>query len=270
MAIITISKQIGSLGNEIAKELADKLGYDRIEKSQIGAVLSEHGFSATDVDKYDEKNPSLLQHLSIQKKMFEHLIRAAVYEFASRGNVVIVGRGSQVILKDIPGTLHIRVIAPYETRVNRLMEQKGNGKKNVQWVIQQSDYNSSGYIHTYFQADWDDSELYDMVLNTRTMTLNNCVQMIMSTVGSEAFKKNAQMTEKLIDLALTHKAKAAILEVAELGKPDLVVQNKIAHLAESGMPPEVKEACEKAILKIKGITKFTYGDGATTEQQSDA
>jgi cytidylate kinase len=265
MAIITISKQIGSLGNEIARELADKLGYDRIEKSQIGAVLSEHGFSASDVDNYDEKNPSLLQHLSIQKNMFEYLIRAAVYEFAAKGNVVIVGRGSQVILKDIPGILHIRVIAPYATRVSRLMEQKGNEKKNVQWVIQQSDYNSSGYIHTYFHADWDDSELYDMVLNTRTMTLNNCVQMIMCTVCSEEFKKSAQMTEELIDLALTQKAKAVMLEVAGLEKPDLVVQNGIACLSGSGMLPEVKEACEKAILKIKGIIKLTCGNGAPAE-----
>ena len=178
MAIITISRQIGSLGDEIAREIADKLGYERIEKAQIGAVLSEHGFSSADLEKYDEKNPSLLQHLSIRKKIFDHLIRAAVCEFAAKENVVIVGRGAQVILQDLPGTLHVRVIAPYPTRVKRLMKQKGKDEKIARGDIRVSDRNSSGYIHAYFNADWDDSELYDLVLNTRTMTLNNCVEMI--------------------------------------------------------------------------------------------
>ncbi len=256
MAIITISRQTGSLGDEVAKALADQLGYERVEKSQIAAVLSEHGFSASDVDKYDEKNPSLLQHLSMQKKIFEHLIRAAVYEFAAKEHVVIVGRGAQVILKGVPGTLHVRVIAPYARRVDRLVEQKGNDLQNAQWAIRQSDRNSSGYIHTYFNADWDDSELYDLVLNTRTMTPETCVELVMCTVRSDEFRNSAQVTEELIDLALTEKAKALMLEVDGLEKPDLIVQNGIAYLPESGMPPEVREACETAISKVKGIRKI--------------
>ncbi len=256
MAIITISRQIGSLGDEIARDIADELGYERIDKAQIGAVLAEHGFSQAEVDKYDEKNPSLLQHLSIRKKIFDHLIRAAVYEFATRENVLIVGRGAQVILKDIPGTLHVRVIAPYPTRVKRLMEQKDNDEKIAQGDIRKSDRNSSGYIHAYFNADWADSELYDLVLNTRTLTLNNCVEMIKCTICSDEFSRSIQVTEKLIDLALTEKAKAVMREVDGLEKPELVVKNRIAYLADLGMALEVKEACEKAISNIKGIKEI--------------
>ncbi len=256
MAIITISRQIGSLGDEIAREIADKLGYERVEKAQIGAVLAEHGFSSADLDKYDEKNPSLLQHLSIRKKIFDHLIRAAVYEFAARGNLVIVGRGAQVILKDIPGTLHLRVIAPYATRVKRLMEQKENDENIAQADIRKSDRNSSGYIHAYFNADWADSELYDLVLNTRNLTLNNCVEMIKCTICSAEFSRSLQVTEKLFDLALTEKAKAVMREVDGLEKPELVVQNRIAYLTDQGMALEVKEACEKAISNIKGIKEI--------------
>lgn len=256
MAIVTISRQIGSLGDEIAKVSADRLGYERIEKSHIAAVLSEYGFSASDIDKYDETNPTLLQHLSRQKKLFEHLIQAAMYEFAATDNVVLVGRGAQVILRDIPGTLHIRVIAPYKARVSRLMEQKGCERKHAQRDIQLSDRNSSGYIHTYFNADWDDSELYDLILNTRSMRLNTCVDLVVSAVCSDECEKGAQVAEKLIDLSLTQRAKTVMLEIDGLEKPDLVVQNRIAYLSGSGMPPELKESCEKAILSIKGIDKI--------------
>ena len=256
MAIVTISRQIGSLGDEIARSAADKLGYEQINKSQIGEILLKHGFSGSDLDKYDEKNPSLLQHLSAQKNIFGHLIQAAVYELAAKGNVLIVGRGAQVILKDIPGTLHVRIIAPYATRVKRLMEHKGNKMKNTQWVIQQSDRNSSGYIHTYFNANWDDSELYDLVLNTRTMAPNTCVKMIMRAVGTDEFRASSRVTEKMIDLALTQKVKAALLEVDGVDETDLVVENGIVCFSGSGIPPEAQEAFERAISNIKGIKKI--------------
>ena len=93
MAIITISRQTGSLGDEIAQAVAEKLGYEYIEKSQISKVLSGLGFSLTDIDKYDEKKPSIWQSLTMQKELLTSLFRAAAYELASRDNVVIVGRG---------------------------------------------------------------------------------------------------------------------------------------------------------------------------------
>jgi cytidylate kinase len=255
MAIISISRQIGSLGDEIAKLAADQLGYELIEKSQISEILAKHGFSASDVDKYDEKKPSLLQTLSIQKKIFAHLIRTAVYELAAKENVMIVGRGAQVILKDIPGTLHVRVIAPYAARVGRLMEQMGYENKKAQWLIRQSDRDSSGYIRTYFDASWDDSDLYDLVINTRTMTMSSGVEMILSAVGTDEFRKSPQVSEKLIDLALTQKVKAVLLEVAGVEVVNLEVQKGAVNMIGSAISIEAKEECEKAISNIRGIAE---------------
>ena len=84
MAIITISRQAGSLGDEIAREAAQTLGYEYIEKVQISEILSRLGFSLSEIDKYDEKKPSVWQTLSAQKDLFANYIKAAVYELASR------------------------------------------------------------------------------------------------------------------------------------------------------------------------------------------
>jgi len=254
MAIITISRQIGSLGDETAKSATDKLGYELIEKTQISEVLSKHGFSASDVDKYDEKKPSIWQTLSKQKNKFAHLIRTAVYELAAKENVVIVGRGAQVILKDIPGTLHVRVIAPFAIRVSRLMEQMGYNEENAQRLIRQSDRDSSGYISTYFNANWDDSNLYDLVINTQTMTLNTGVEMIACAVGTDEFKKSPHVSENLSNLALAQKVKAVLLELTGVDVVDLDVQKGAVNLLGSAMSLAAKEECEKAISNIEGIT----------------
>ena len=143
MAIITISRQIGSFGDKIAKAAADALGYQYIEKKQLSGVLSTCGLPLTDIDKYDEKKPSLWQALSRQKELFAQCIRAAICELAAQNNVVIVGRGGQVILKGIPGCVHLRVIAPFQTRVARLMDQTGDDKKTIERIIRLSDDDSS-------------------------------------------------------------------------------------------------------------------------------
>lgn len=254
MAIITISRQIGSLGDEIAKATADSLGYQYIEKVQISEKLSRCGFSISDIDKFDEKKPPIWQTLSMQKELFAHFIQAAVYELAAKKNVVIVGRGGQVILKDIPGTLHVRVIAPFTTRARRLMKQRGYDKKTAQRIIRRSDRDSSGYLRTYFEASLDDSDLYDLIINTRAMTPSESIEMITCAVGADKIKDSPRMSDVLYDLALNHKAKAALVEV--IGKVEWVeleVKKGVALLSGLVSSSTIKAECEKVISNIQGI-----------------
>ncbi len=254
MAIITVSRQIGSLGDEIAKAAADTLGYQYIEKVQISEILSKCGFSISDIDKFDEKKPSVWQTLSIQTEVFSHFIRAAVNELAARKNVVIVGRGAQVILRDIPGVLHVRVIAPFETRVGRLVEQRGYEEKDAQRIVRQTDRDSSGYLSNYFETNLNDSDLYDLVINTRALTQKESVEMITCAVAADKITESPPMSEELYDLSLIHRAKAALLEVTDKVEwVDLELQKGIAQLSGLVSSNAIKKECEKAILNINGI-----------------
>lgn len=254
MAIITMSRQMGSLGDEIAKATAEKLGYRYVDKSQISEVLSRLGFALSDIDKYDEKKPSVWQSLSIQKKLFALLIRAAVYELAAGNDVVIVGRGGQVILRGIPETLHVRVIAPLESRVSRLAAQEESEEKDARRLIRQNDRDSAGYLHTYFEADWDDSGLYDLVINTRSVTLEHAVTMITSGVAVHGVSESKQLTEMLDDLALNQRANAALIEVVGDEGVSLVVENGVASLSGLVESSVVKSNCEKALENIEGVS----------------
>ena len=254
MAIVTISRQIGSLGDEIAKALADKLGYEYMEKSKISEVLTKLGFSVSDVEIYDEKKPSIWRTLSIQNKRFSHLIRAAVYELASNENVIIGDRGGQAILKNFPGTLHIRVVAPHTTRLSRLVDQMGCDENKAEQIIRRNDRDSSGYISTHFAANWDDQDLYDLVINTRSMSLDTAVAMITCALGASEFERSSQAAEKLRDLALTQKAKAALLGISGLKGVNLGVEKGVANFSGFASSPTAIMECESTVSKIKGIT----------------
>ncbi|NNK56552.1 MAG: hypothetical protein HKP44_04500 [Desulfofustis sp.] len=254
MTIITISRQAGSLGDEIGKETARILGYDYIEKVQISEILSGLGFSLSDIDRFDEKKPSVWQSLSTQKELFAHYIRAAVYELAARRNVVIIGRGGQAILKDIPGALHVRIIAPYKTRVNRLTEQRSYKERDAQRIIRQRDSDSSGYLSTYFDADSNDSNLYDLVISTRVLTLKKCVELIACAVQQDEIQMNPPSSTLLLDLAIKHKAEAAILKVTGGGElVNLEIDAGVASLSGLVESTAEKNNCGKVLMEIQGI-----------------
>lgn len=266
MAIITISRQAGSLGDEIGRETAHALGYDHVEKVQISEILSGLGFSLSDIDRFDEKKPSVWQSLSIQKELFAHYIRAAVYELAARRNVVIVGRGGQVILRDISGALHVRIVAPYETRVNRLMEQRSHKENEAQKIIRQRDRDSTGYLNTYFDADSHDSNLYDLIISTRTLELKKCVEIITCAVQQDEIQMNPPPSALLSDLALTHKAEAAVLKVTGGGElVNLDMDAGIASLSGMVESTAVKNDCGKALAAIPGIKSVSNDLGVRSE-----
>ncbi|MBE0585367.1 MAG: cytidylate kinase family protein [Desulfofustis sp.] len=253
MAIITISRQKGSLGDEIARATAEKLGYNYIEKLQISEALARLGFSISEIDKFDEKKPSIWQTLSMNTSKFEHLIRAAVCEIAVEEKVVIVGRGGQVILKDVPGTVHLRIIAPLATRVARLKEQEGIEARAAERIIRHSDRDSSGYLSNYFDADLNDNNLYDLVINTRDTTLDTSVDLISCVVGDKSNGQSRHVAELLKDISFTQQAEAAFLEIEGVQGVNVSVEKGVASLSGLVRSSAIKIQCERALSNIRGI-----------------
>jgi hypothetical protein len=99
MSVITISRQLGSLGTEIARGVAEELKYEYADKEMVGEIMAGYGITAPEMDKFDEKRPPFWDSLSLQRTNFLHALHAAIYDFARRGQVVIVGRGGQQIPK---------------------------------------------------------------------------------------------------------------------------------------------------------------------------
>lgn len=257
MAIITISRQMGSLGDEIADSVAKQLNYTYIEKTKISEALTIQGLETQDIEKYDEKKAPVWRKFSNQRSKYLHLIQAVVYDFAAEENTVILGRGGQVLLKDLPGALHVRIVAPMPTRIQRMMEQMGYDEKIARQIIQRTDSESSGYISSFFNADWDNRDYYDLIINTRTISVATAVGLIEEAVSTPEFKNKVPLAaEKLRDLALTQKVEAALLEVHGLSISDLSVQKGVATLSGVVISQAIKEACDEAVYGIDGINEF--------------
>jgi len=256
MSTITISRQLGSLGTEIAREVADKLNYEYLDKEKIGQVVANFGFGMMEVEKFDEKKPPFWDSFSLQRTHFLHVLQATIYEFAQRGRVVIVGRGGQILLKGLPGVLHVRVFAPFDLRVKRLVWSKRGDEKYTVRMLRQIDQDSAGYIQSFFHADWDDPSLYDLMINTENLSQTTAAQLIIDCVRSREVQEGVEKgREKLVELALAQKAEAKLLPILGTEHHQVVIrlEKGVVILRGAVTSDLLKAECERAVAALEGV-----------------
>jgi len=258
MAVITVSRQIGSLGTEIARESARRLHYDYVGKEKMEKLLADFGFPEPEIQKFDEKKPPFWDSLSLERRKFLHSAQAIIYELAYKGQVVIVGRGGQVLLKGVPGNLHVRVISPFDVRVQRMIVTDGFEEKQAARFIRQGDQESFGFIHTFFHVNWDDPCLYDLTINTAKISVGTAIQWITDAVQSpDMAGKEEEAREKLADLAVVQRAEARLMDVVgnDIRLVEVEAKKGVVTLKGSVASNRGRENCEKAVSALDGVLK---------------
>lgn len=211
MAVITISRQVGCGRLEIVQQVCRRLGYSYFDKRLLVQEALRMGLTESEIADFPEeyKAKTLLQNLfapgsrvitstpirvrdesGIEKKLIRHLdetdyaslVGRAIVAAYERGNIVIVGRGAQVILKDRPGVLHVRLIAPLRVRVKRIQEREGWDEKKALEYIQERDRAIAEYMEQFHWVKWDDPELYHITINTDKCGLEESAQIIIEAV----------------------------------------------------------------------------------------
>lgn len=182
--IITIEREYGCGGGQIARQTADRLGWtlwDELLTSEIAKLID---CKRADVKCREERVDPLYYRLfkSVMRGSFEgslnvhrlklldadsifRLTQQVVQKAAAAGNCVIVGRGSQHFLRDRGDTLHVFLYAPRENKVRRLISE-GISEKEAEDAVDTVDRERADFIDKYFQMEWPNRSLYHAMLNT--------------------------------------------------------------------------------------------------------
>lgn len=179
MSAITISRQMGSGGNELALQVAQQLGWRRVCRDLINRAALAAGSPQMALAEIDELGFFGLRPSSKERQAYQGQIERIIREMADEGNVVIVGRGGQVILGGRPDVLHVRVVAPFETRIARLQKEKHMSTESAQACLEKSDRTRTNYLRRNFNARLDDPTLYHLVINTGLLDLPQAVKLIL-------------------------------------------------------------------------------------------
>lgn len=217
MAIITISREMGSGGIPIAHKATEKLGYTLIDGEAIAKVAPAYGLSEEALEKSDEKPPPFVEQLDAQVEVNLFQIELIVLEFALKGNVVIYGRGGQDLLKGIDSVFRVRIIAPFEDRVERWAEREWLDPDLARVLVRKSDQQRAGFIKYYFDRDWSNPLGYDLILNTQHLSEETAVKMICDGVKDKNLAELKGAAKKtLTDLIVRKRVEIAILSIKEV------------------------------------------------------
>jgi len=201
--IITISRQYAAGGSEVARQVAERLGYTLVDNELIDEVAARAGMSPDEVAEREEKAPGFIDRLThtlaasmpefvapeggtLPELTEERLVRITekvVADLAARGNAVLVGRASAVVLANRSDTLHVRVVAPVAARLRRAVERLGVAAKEAERKLVETDTNRARYHKQYYKRDWNDAANYDLVVNTERLGIEGAVRAVMAVVG---------------------------------------------------------------------------------------
>ena len=197
MNVITISRQLGSLGFQVAKDVAEQMKFrlawrDVINKAAIRAGVPEVALAIIDEFNLLGIAPTAQQYLD-----YIRVVGEVIHEMAKEGGIVIVGRAGQMLLRDDPAALHVRIIAPESVRVARLVSFRSITEESARAQIQTSDQTRRNYLRRFYQANWEDSSLYDLVINTGRLSVLAASDLICRTARLQGSGIGSQIVEDL-------------------------------------------------------------------------
>ncbi|NMB69097.1 MAG: cytidylate kinase-like family protein [Chloroflexi bacterium] len=195
MTTITLSRQLGSGGDQIAARVSELLNYRLFDKSMILQVAADVGLSESEIVDFSEDSHTArnfferlfggsrtvarsrvwvetpggerqAQDVRLDDQSSVAITQASVQAAFRRGNVIIIGRGGQAILRGRKDVLHVRIVAPIEQRVARLVDEQFTSYDSAAQMIKSHDRASQDYLKHYYDVDWDDPLLYHLVINT--------------------------------------------------------------------------------------------------------
>jgi len=217
MRAISISREYGSGGGEIATRLATHLKWQLIDHEIVERVAIEMGTSLGVAEAQDERTEGIIARTfkNIQSLQPAYMVGASTEAFlrneetylktvrqivlaaVAQGHVVIVGRGSQLLLAQQRDVLHVRIISPFEKRVDYVMKRERIDRTAAESRIKMKDHDRMKHLEIAFHRKPEDANLYDIVLSTSFLDLDSAVE--------------------IITLALQQKANQLSLKTDELG-----------------------------------------------------
>ncbi|WP_372682855.1 AAA family ATPase [Desulfosarcina sp.] len=210
MAVITISRQFGAGGITLGKKIANALGYTFADSDILQRVAKEANVSTHWVESFEKEAGSKLSRMissMVSKRWLERVLAdergyldeqiyldylvLIIAQFADEGDVVILGRGSQYILNDHPDAVHILLVNEFENRVQFMMDRYDMSRKKAERTVVNEDRRRVSLYKRLGKSDYENPQLYHLVLNMGRLDLETARDMVCSLVEHKVAMKPA-------------------------------------------------------------------------------
>jgi cytidylate kinase len=212
MPIVAITREMGSLGKDVAARLGEALGLPVVYHEVIEHLADRMRLRKSHVIRLLDGKAGLLERLSADKTSLSIFSADEIMGLAMQGKgAVIRGWGATHLLREVPHAVCVRVCAPFELRRQRMLERLNSSDTDkVGEEIRINDEAHAAIMRRHFAVQWSDSEHYDLSLNTQRIGVQECVDQVLALMRSAKFAETEQSRQRLADLALAASVRAAL------------------------------------------------------------
>ncbi|MFZ0448072.1 MAG: cytidylate kinase family protein [Desulfatiglandaceae bacterium] len=184
MSLITISGYMGCGVREIAQNVAKGLNLDIYDDQELLELAPKVGVLSEDLKALG--NPGFFSRLFHNKpQVYMDYMDAIIYEISRRGEGIIIGHGSQILLQDFGCALHVRINAPEAARLETIREQQELDVDVARKLLQATDSKQRKFCRLAFDMDFDNPDLYDLILNSAKIGYKTIATLVMDTARAE-------------------------------------------------------------------------------------
>lgn len=179
MAIITISRLLGSNGAAIAEQVAREMSYKLVSKRTLEKILEQYGLKH--LDSFYKSPSRLWSQLDHETRQLVSMLNKIMQGVAQRGDVVILGRGGYAALKNLAGAVHVRVQAPLPVRVKRIVaEEDSDDIRQTEKFVRENDKARAMFVNGFYNADFNTADHFHLVVDTNLIPIKTAVEWIVT------------------------------------------------------------------------------------------
>jgi cytidylate kinase len=256
MTIVAISREMGSGGYEIGAAVARALDFEYVDRQILLKAAHTHGVPEAKLVDVVEGRPSLWERFDVERRRYLIFLEAAYYAFAEQGNLVTASRSGPFFVRDVRHALKVRIMAPVEVRVRRVMAQERLDQKAAAAKVRAYDREMSGRIDYLFGLDWTRPENYDLVINTRDDAWEFYTDLLMAAARHPQYQPTPESRQKVRDLSLAAQVRAAIAMDPGTQHLNVEATAQTGHVVLKGVvfSPTMLETAAEVAKRVPGVT----------------
>jgi Cytidylate kinase len=212
MPLIAMTREMGSLGKDVAARLAERREGRVVYHEIIDQAADKMRVRKSHVIRLLESSAKLWEQLTADKTSLNIFTADETFRFLRDPDVAVIrGWGAVHLLNGISHVMRVRVCAPLEVRVDRMMERLGSSDRvAVRREVEMADEAHTAIARRHFHLDWRDAENYDLVLSTERLGIDECVDEVERLSALPRFQPTAESLRRAEDRALEWAALAAV------------------------------------------------------------
>ena len=180
---VVVSQEMGSEGGPVTLEVCDLTGYRFVQTHAIGKLARQHGFRGSESRWLDQGWYRLFARLEERPSVNLTILRPILLEIcADRRGVLFLGRGIRELLQGHVPLFSVHIVAPFQTRAERIMQQVNIPRSRAEERVRHSDDENAWFSRYFFRVDWSDRRRYDLVLDTSVLSPREAARRVAETM----------------------------------------------------------------------------------------